>query len=542
MSDPNQQKYDNIVTLELILQTVDSMSSPTEGEPQDISARASTRVSSTGPSTKGAVTPKARSSTMVPALPLTKEEAVVRVEAVVVGRKAKQARRDRLRKEEASTGESTNSMVQGEVNNNVVPPEGRHRLPPLVIRGPRVEVARRLSGASRGLARWPRKGRSQQIRNVARSVAEEAVQGELGEGHGSSNGPQIKVEEEPSTSQLAIIPEHRYEGQELEVNPASHLELTVKSTIGKNLVFIKGSPPPRPRWARCEELPAAWRTKALRALAELILQGMTDEQLRRVAGAHLSLKLGKDLPMALNFQLLPGGREMLKMEAIAAIHRTRPAYLEERVWRLPFRASVKMAQVLSWEGEEEQRLNLYEEARVTLESATLLFIASLVARCSSGEGEDIDLGGVEEALLQYPTILAGMAMTGAPACVRPSMLWPTAVLESGCPDVPISGPEAITIPDLIDPLGTSSGDSSMVLSDDDEGLGEVGVDQLQGIKEEVAEHAVLQAMYGQPPAVHLPNPFYQGSSDGESEQGQVQAEELTEEGVVVVTLSDSEGE
>ena len=122
------------------------------------------------------------------------------------------------------------------------------------------------------------------------------------------------------------------------------------------------------------------------------------------------------------------------------------------------------------------------------------------------------------------------------------MLWPTAVLEPGCPDVPISGPEAITIPDLIDPLGTSSGDSSMVLSDDDEGLGEVGVDQLQGIKEEVAEHAVLQAMYGQPPAVHLPNPFYQGSSDGESEQGQVQAEELTEEGVVVVTLSDSEGE
>ena len=51
-------------------------------------------------------------------------------------------------------------------------------------------------------------------------------------------------------------------------------------------------------------------------------------------------------------------------------------------------------------------------------------------------------------------------------------------------------------------------------------------------------HFLLDALQ----RVHLPNPFYQGSSDGESEQGQVQAEELTEEGVVVVTLSDSEGE
>ena len=481
---------------------------------------------------------------MVPALPFTKEEAKVRVETVVVGREAKQARRDKLNKEEARAGESKDSMVQGkEVNNNVVSPEGRHRLPPLVIRGPRVEVARRLSGVSRGLSRGPRKGRSQQIRNVARSVSEEAVRGVLGEGHGSSNSPQIEVGEEPSTSQLAIIPEHRYVGQELETNPASLLELTVKPTISKNLVFIKGPCPPRPRWARCDELSSAWKTKALRAQAKLILQGVTDEQLRQVAGARISLKLGKDLPMALNFQLLPEGKEMLRLEAISAIHQTRPAYLEERVWRLPFRASCKMAQVLSWEGEEEHRLNLYEEARMTLESATLLFIAALVARCSSGEGEDIDLGGVEEALRQYPLISAGMAMTGAPARVRPSMLWPTTILEPGCPDATISGPEATTIPDPIDPLGTSSGDSSMVLSDDEyEGLGKVEVDPLQGIKEEVAEHAVLQAMYGQPPTVHLPNPFYQSSSDGESEQGQNQAEELTEEGVVVVTLSDDEGD
>ena len=186
-SDPNQQKYDNIVTLELTLQIVDSMSSPTEGESQDISPRGSTGISSTGPSTKGAATPKARSSIMVPALPLTKEEAKVRVETVVVGREAKQARRDKLSKEEARAGESMDSMVQGkEMNNNVVSPEGRHRLPPLVIRGPRVEVARRLSGVSRGLSRGPRKGHSQQIRNVAGSVSEEAVRGVLVRGTGAA--------------------------------------------------------------------------------------------------------------------------------------------------------------------------------------------------------------------------------------------------------------------------------------------------------------------------------------------------------------------
>ena len=77
MSDPNQQKYDNIVTLELILQIVDSTPSPTEGESQDVLPRDSTEITSTGPSTKGAATPKARPSIMVPALPITKEEAKI---------------------------------------------------------------------------------------------------------------------------------------------------------------------------------------------------------------------------------------------------------------------------------------------------------------------------------------------------------------------------------------------------------------------------------------------------------------------------------
>ena len=248
MSDPNQQKYDNIITSESILQIVDSTPSPTEGESQDILPRDSTKINSTGPFTKGAATPKARSSSMVPALLLTKEE------AKVVGSEAEQARRDKLSKEEASPEESMDSMVQGKVNNNVVTPEGRHRLPPQVILGPRVEVARRLSEVSRGLSRGPRKGLSQQIRSVAGSVSEEAVRGALGEGHGIGNSQQIKVGEEPSTPQLAIIPEHRHVGQEQETNPASPPESTVSSTISKNLVFTKGPCPPRPRWARCDVL------------------------------------------------------------------------------------------------------------------------------------------------------------------------------------------------------------------------------------------------------------------------------------------------
>ena len=121
-----------------------------------------------------------------------------------------------------------------------------------MILGPRVEVARRLSGVSRGLSRRPRKGHSQQIRNVAGSVSEEAVRGALGEGHGSGNSQQINVGEEPSTSRLAIISEHRHVGQEQEINPAGPPESTVRSTISKNLVFIKGPCPPRPGRVRCD--------------------------------------------------------------------------------------------------------------------------------------------------------------------------------------------------------------------------------------------------------------------------------------------------
>ena len=85
-------------------------STPTEGEFQDISPRGSTGNSITGPSSKGATTPKARPNSMAPTLQF-EEEAKVRVETVVVGRQAKQARRDKLSKEEARVGESMDPMV-----------------------------------------------------------------------------------------------------------------------------------------------------------------------------------------------------------------------------------------------------------------------------------------------------------------------------------------------------------------------------------------------------------------------------------------------
>ena len=498
-----------------------------EGEIQGSPLRGSTGpsntgTSNTGSSSKGVTTPKARTNSVVPGLQ-AEDDARVRGETVVVGRQAKQARKDKHSKEEARVGENNNPTVLEE-NNNSVAQEGRHKLPPLVIRGPRVEVARRVSGLSRGL----RKGRAQRIKNVAKAVADEVARAVLGEQHGNGNSPQTEEEEE----------------QEQETKSARLLEVTVKATISKGLVFTKRPCPPRPRSARCDELLPVWKTKALRSQAKLVLKGVHDEQLRQAAGARISLQLGKDLPMVVKVQLLPDGEEMLRLEVISAIHQSEPSYFQEKVWRFPFRAACKVAQVLSWEEEEEHRLNLYEEARWSLESATLLFIASLVARCGSGEGEELGLGDVEDALSQFPLIAAGMAMTGAPAKVKPSMLWPTIILEQEDPGATISGLRA-TSPEPSDQLGTSSRDSSMVLSDDEynklEGEGEV--DPLQGVKEEVAEHVVLQAMYGQPPVVHLPNPYYEGSSDEEVEQDQGQVVEMTEEGVVLVTLSeDEEGE
>ena len=91
----------------------------------------------------------------------------------------------------ARVGENNNSVVQEE-NNNTVVLEGRHKLPPLVTRGPRVVVDRKVGGLSRGLSRELRKGRAQQLNTVAQVVAEEAVRAVLDEHHGSASSPQAK--------------------------------------------------------------------------------------------------------------------------------------------------------------------------------------------------------------------------------------------------------------------------------------------------------------------------------------------------------------
>ena len=88
----------------------------------------------------------------------------------------------------------------------------------------------------------------------------------------------------------------------------------------------------------------------------------------------------------------------------------------------------------------------------------------------------------------------------------------------------------------------------MSLSDEEyDGL-EEQEDPLLGVKLEVAEHAQLQAMFGQPPVVHHPNPYYvDSSSEGEMEQGEMKKEQgqvvmMAEEGITVVTLSSDESE
>ena len=94
----------------------------------------------------------------------------------------------------------------------------------------------------------------------------------------------------------------------------------------------------------------------------------------------------------------------------------------------------------------------------------------------------------------------------------------------------------------------------MSLSDEEyEGL-EEKEDPLLGVKLEVAEHEQLQAMFGQPPVVHRPNPYYMdSSSEGETEQEETLAEggpkeeqgqvvTMVKEGIIVVDLSSDESE
>ena len=258
--------------------------------------------SNTGSSSEGVITTKAMTSSMVPG-PLAEDDAVGRSETVIVGRQARQARKakdstvaspNKHIKVAARVGENNNSVVQEE-NNNTVVLEGRHKLPPLVIRGPRVLVARKVGGLSRGLSRGLRKGRAQQLNTVAKVVAEEAVRAVLGEQHGNASSPQAEEElpRDPTMTHLAIAPEQQHVEQEQETHPAKLLEVTVKATSSESLVFIKRPCQPRPRSSRCDELLPVWKTKALRGQAKLVLKGVRDEQLRQSAGACISLQLGE---------------------------------------------------------------------------------------------------------------------------------------------------------------------------------------------------------------------------------------------------------
>ena len=260
-------------------------------------------------------------------------------------------------------------------------------------------------------------------------------------------------------------------------------------------------------------------------------------------------------------QLLPPGEELHRLQASLVIHRAGPDYLKEKIWRFPFKAACKLGQVTGWDDEEDRRLNLHEEARWSLEAATILFITSMLSHRVSEEGEELGLEDVANALSQFPTIAAGMATLGAPATVVPSLMWPTVVLEQETPGTSTSesnsGPWAGSpgasdqqenpAEDIISTT-TSRDTSTVSLSDEEyDGL-EEQEDPLLGVKLEVAEHAQLQAMFGQPPVVHRPNPYYvDSSSEGEMEQGEMKKEQgqvvmMAEEGITVVTLSSDESE
>ena len=278
--------------------------------------------------------------------------------------------------------------------------------------------------------------------------------------------------------------------------------------------------------------------------------------------------------MEMKVQLLPPGVELHRLQASMVVHRAGPDYLKEKIWRFPFKAACKLGQVTGWESEENRHLNLQEEARWSLEAATILFITSLLSHRVSEEGEELGPEDVANALSQFPTIRAGMSTLGAPATLVPSLMWPTVVLDqarsqetpgtstsesnsgpwaggSGSPGA--SDQQEIPPEDIISTT-TSRDTSTVSLSDEEyEGL-EEKEDPLLGVKLEIEEHEQLQAMFGQPPVVHRPNPYYiDSSSEGEMEQEETLAEggpkeeqgqvvTMVKEGITVVTLSSDESE
>ena len=279
--------------------------------------------------------------------------------------------------------------------------------------------------------------------------------------------------------------------------------------------------------------------------------------------------------MDLELQLLPPGVELNRLQASMLVHRAGPDYLMEKRWRIPFKATCKLGQITGWESEENRHLNLVEEARWSLEAATILFITNLLSYRLSGEGEELGAEDVANALSQFPIIRAGMPTLGATDMLVPSLLFPTVPLDqvrtqkllgsatsgsksgpwAGGSDSPGAADQQVIPPEDSTNTSTSRDTSTVSLSDEEyEGL-EEKEDPLLGVKMEVVEHEQLQTMFGQPEVVHLPNPFYidSSSSEGEMEQEVTLAEggpkeeqgqvvTMVKEGIIVVDLSSDESE
>ena len=279
---------------------------PTEGR---VATKGSSLTSNMVPGSpsEGDIAAKARSmtSSMVPG-PSTEGDTVARGETVIVGsatakdstvtspgRPSKVTARPGKYASKAARSEENNNTVVGEENNNTTVVEGRHKVPPQVIRSPSA-VARKVGGSSsRGLSRGLRKGRAQQLNAVAQVVAEEAVRAVLDEHHGSASSPQAKerLPRDPIRTHLANAPDQQHVEQESQ--SAKLLKVAVKPTSTELLVFVKRPCQPRPRSTRCDELLPMWKTQALRDQAKSVLKGVRDEQLRQSAGALISLQLGE---------------------------------------------------------------------------------------------------------------------------------------------------------------------------------------------------------------------------------------------------------
>ena len=191
--------------------------------------------------------------------------------------------------------EPNNNVIRPEETSNTVTREGRHkRVPPQVTRGPSV-VARKVGGNNtgpRGLSRGRREGRAQ-LSAVAQVVAQQAVRAVLDVHGAGPSSPQSK-ERQPRVStrtHLAKAPVQQHEEQESQ--SARLLSVAVRPTSSELLLFVKRPCQPRPRSQRCDELPARWKTQALKDKAKSVLKEVRDAQCRQTAGSLIRLQIGE---------------------------------------------------------------------------------------------------------------------------------------------------------------------------------------------------------------------------------------------------------